>query len=100
MHGSGVGLLLKSVKTAYGSALAKIPTPQLTRVLEEAVADHQPPLVNGRRIKYRYAHLGGKNPPRIIIHGNQTEATPNSYRRLFGKLFPYCTQIAGNTGDD
>jgi GTP-binding protein len=95
LHGSGVGLLLKSVKTAYGSALAKIPTPQLTRVLEEAVADHQPPLVNGRRIKYRYAHLGGKNPPRIIIHGNQTEATPNSYRRYLENYFRTALKLQG-----
>ncbi|HCD03980.1 MULTISPECIES: ribosome biogenesis GTPase Der [unclassified Methylophaga] len=95
LHGSGVGLLLKSVKKAYGSALAKIPTPQLTRVLEEAVADHQPPLVNGRRIKYRYAHLGGKNPPRIIIHGNQTEATPNSYRRYLENYFRTALKLQG-----
>lgn len=95
LHGSGVGLLLKSVKQAYGSALAKIPTPQLTRVLEEAIADHQPPLVNGRRIKYRYAHLGGKNPPRIIIHGNQTEATPNSYRRYLENYFRTALKLQG-----
>ncbi len=88
-------MLLKSVKKAYGSALAKIPTPQLTRVLEEAVADHQPPLVNGRRIKYRYAHLGGKNPPRIIIHGNQTEATPNSYRRYLENYFRTALKLQG-----
>ena len=95
LHGSGVGLLLKSVKKAYGSALAKIPTPQLTRILEEAVADHQPPLVNGRRIKFRYAHLGGKNPPRIIIHGNQTEATPNSYRRYLENYFRTALKLEG-----
>lgn len=95
LHGSGVGLLLKSVKQAYGSALAKIPTPQLTRVLEEAVADHPPPLVNGRRIKYRYAHLGGKNPPRIIIHGNQTDATPHSYRRYLENYFRTALKLQG-----
>lgn len=95
LHGSGVGLLLKSVKQAYGAALAKIPTSQLTRVLEEAIADHPPPLVNGRRIKYRYAHLGGKNPPRIIIHGNQTDATPHSYRRYLENYFRTALKLQG-----
>src|SRR5690606_24725593 len=64
LHGSGVGLLFKSVRQAYASAMAKIATSRLTQVLEDAVADHPPPLVRGRRIKFRYAHMGGKNPPR------------------------------------
>jgi GTPase len=95
LHGSGVGLLFKSVKQAYESAMAKIPTPRLTRVLEDAVSEHQPPLVHGRRIKFRYAHLGGKNPPRIIIHGNQTEATPNSYRRYLENTFRDVLKLHG-----
>jgi GTPase len=95
LHGSGVGLLFKSVKQAYESAMTKIPTPRLTRVLEDAVAEHQPPLVHGRRIKFRYAHLGGKNPPRIIIHGNQTEATPNSYRRYLENTFRDVLKLHG-----
>lgn len=95
LHGSGVGLLFKSVKQAYESAMAKIPTPRLTRVLEDAVAEHQPPLVHGRRIKFRYAHLGGKNPPRIIIHGNQTDATPNSYRRYLENTFRDVLKLHG-----
>ena len=95
LHGSGVGLLFKSVKQAYESAMAQIPTPRLTRLLEDAVADHQPPLVNGRRIKFRYAHLGGKNPPRIIIHGNQTDATPNSYKRYLENTFRDILKLHG-----
>ncbi len=95
LHGSGVGLLFKSVKQAYSSAMAQLPTPRLTRILEDAVADHQPPLVHGRRIKFRYAHLGGKNPPRIIIHGNQTDATPNSYRRYLENTFRDVLKLHG-----
>ncbi|MDH5358503.1 MAG: ribosome biogenesis GTPase Der [Gammaproteobacteria bacterium] len=95
LHGSGVGLLFKSVKQAYASAMAQLQTPRLTRVLEDAVAEHQPPLVNGRRIKFRYAHLGGKNPPRIIIHGNQTDATPNSYRRYLENTFRDVLKLQG-----
>ena len=95
LHGSGVGLLFKSVKQAYASAMAQPATSRLTRVLEDAVSDHQPPLVHGRRIKFRYAHLGGKNPPRIIIHGNQTAATPNSYRRYLENTFRDVLKLHG-----
>src|SRR5690606_33079631 len=95
LHGSGVGLLFKSVRQAYASAMAKIATSRLTQVLEDAVADHPPPLVRGRRIKFRYAHMGGKNPPRIIIHGNQTESTPNSYKRYLENTFREALKLHG-----
>ncbi|KKM84777.1 hypothetical protein LCGC14_1295750 [marine sediment metagenome] len=95
LHGSGVGLLFKSVRQAFQSAMTKVPTSRLTRVLEDAVADHPPPLVRGRRIKFRYAHLGGKNPPRIIIHGNQTDATPNSYKRYLENTFRDVLKLQG-----
>ncbi len=95
LHGSGVGLLFKSVNQAYDSAMAQLQTPRLTRVLEDAVSDHPPPLVHGRRIKFRYAHLGGKNPPRIIIHGNQTDATPQSYRRYLENTFRDVLKLHG-----
>ena len=81
LHGTGVGELFDYVKTAYDSAMAEFPTPKLTRLLEDFVQQHQPPIVRGHRIKLRYAHQGGKNPPIIVIHGNQTESVPDSYRR-------------------
>ena len=95
LEGSGVGLLFKSVNQAYDSAMAQLQTPRLTRVLEDAVSGHQPPLVHGRRIKFRYAHLGGKNPPRIIIHGNQTSSTPQSYRRYLENTFRDVLKLHG-----
>lgn len=87
LHGSGVGLLLDDVDRVYANATRDLSTPQLTRLLEEAVAEHQPPLVRGRRIKLRYAHQGGRNPPIIVIHGNQTEALPEAYRRYLINRF-------------
>ena len=87
LHGTGVGELFGSVQRAYRSAMVQIPTPRLTRLLEDAVMAHPPPLVRGRRIKLRYAHQGGKNPPVIVIHGNQTAAVPDSYRRYLGNIF-------------
>lgn len=87
LHGSGVGLLLDDVDGAYANATRDLPTPELSRLLELAVQEHQPPLVKGRRIKLRYAHQGGRNPPIIVIHGNQTDAVPESYRRYLINRF-------------
>lgn len=95
LHGSGVGLLLDEVDRAYGNATRDLPTPVLTRLLETAVTEHQPPLVQGRRIKLRYAHQGGRNPPIIVIHGNQTERLPETYRRYLINHFRSALQLTG-----
>ncbi|MEQ9465522.1 MAG: ribosome biogenesis GTPase Der [Haliea sp.] len=95
LHGTGVGLLYKSILAAHGSATRKLNTNQLTRILEGAVFDHAPPMINGRRIKLRYAHPGGQNPPLIIIHGNQTGSVPNSYQRYLEKVFRRELKLTG-----
>jgi GTP-binding protein len=95
LHGSGVGDLFDSVQEAYRSATRTLPTPKLTEILERALQEHQPPLVKGRRIKLRYAHQGGKNPPRIVIHGNQTESVPDSYKRFLASRFRDVLKIRG-----
>lgn len=86
-HGTGVGELVQSAIRAYESAMREMPTPVLTRALQQALTAHQPPLVNGRRIKLRYAHQGGRNPPRIVIHGNQTASVPDAYSRYLSNVF-------------
>jgi len=86
-HGTGVGDVVHSVVRAYESAMRAMPTRDLTRTLEHALTVHQPPLVHGRRIKLRYAHQGGRNPPRIVIHGNQTDAVPDAYTRYLANVF-------------
>ena len=95
LHGSGVGDLFDSVTESYTAAMSSFPTPVLTRLLEEALLQHQPPLVHGRRIKLRYAHQGGKNPPLIIIHGNQTDAVSEAYKRFLAKKFRDDLHIRG-----
>lgn len=95
LHGSGVGELFASVKKAYNSAMQDFATSELTAILESIVTEHQPPLVHGRRIKLRYAHSGGHNPPRIIIHGNQTEHVPDSYKRYMSKAFVEKLKLKG-----
>ncbi len=87
LHGSGVGKLYESINKAYESATRKIQTAELNDILSGALRDHQPPLVKGRRIKLRYAHIGGNNPPIIVVHGNQTAAVPESYQRYLQHRF-------------
>ena len=86
-HGTGVGELMGSARAAHRAAFTDLPTPALNEALEEAVQQHPPPLSKGRRIKLRYAHQGGKNPPRIIVHGNQVEAVPTAYERYLVNRF-------------
>ena len=86
-HGTGVGGLMVSVDQAYASAFMDINTRYLTDLLEEAVFKHNPPLHHGRRVKLRYAHQGGRNPPVIVIHGNQTQHLPDSYQRYLMNFF-------------
>ncbi|MDW8259226.1 MAG: ribosome biogenesis GTPase Der, partial [Gammaproteobacteria bacterium] len=64
-HGTGVGELIEAAVRAHAAALRELPTPRLTQVLQQALQQHQPPLVRARRIKLRYAHQGGRCPPRI-----------------------------------
>jgi GTP-binding protein len=94
-HGTNVGHLYSSVSDAYRSATTKFSTNQLTRILEDAVMDHQPPLVNSRRIKLRYAHQGGMNPPLIVVHGNQTDKLPEAYKRYLANTFRRVLSISG-----
>ncbi len=86
-HGTGVGDLLGSVDPAYASAFKDLNTRYLTDLLEEAVFKHNPPLHHGRRVKLRYAHQGGRNPPSVVIHGNQTQHLPEVYRRYLINFF-------------
>ncbi len=86
-HGTGVGELVHATVRAYEAAMREMPTRELTRALEHAITMHQPPLVRGRRIKLRYAHQGGRNPPRVVIHGNQTASVPGAYTRYLTNVF-------------
>lgn len=94
-HGTGVGDLYPSIEKAHASATIRVATSRLTQILQDAVETHQPPLVSGRRIKLRYAHLGGQNPPVIVIHGNQTESVPNAYKRYLENIYRKVLRIEG-----
>lgn len=95
LQGSGVDDVFKSVNKAYSSAFINLPTPKLTRMLEVVTTSHQPPMVNGRRIKLRYAHQGGQNPPIIVIHGKQALKVPKSYQRYLVNHFTKALRLFG-----
>jgi GTP-binding protein len=95
LAGQGIGGLMKSVDGAYAAAMAKLPTPKLTRALQAAVMQQQPPRAGYGRPKLRYAHQGGSNPPRIIIHGSALDHIPDSYRRYLERFFREAFKLQG-----
>lgn len=95
LHGTGVGHLYESVEEAFISATKRISTSMVTKILDMAVFDHQPPMHNGRRIKLKYAHAGGYNPPIIVIHGNLAKKLPSSYKRYLMNYYRKSLKIMG-----
>ena len=95
LHGSGVGKLFDVVHLLYKNSMIDMSTSLLSSILEKAVQMHQPPLVQGRRVKLKYAHQGGHNPPTVVIHGNQTTALPDAYKRYLMNLYRNKLGLAG-----
>lgn len=95
LHGTGVGHLYESVVEAYYSATKRTSTSVLTRIMQMAQDDHQPPLVRGNRIKLKYAHAGGYNPPLIVVHGNLVRSLPDSYKRYLMNYYRKALEITG-----
>jgi GTP-binding protein len=95
LHGTGVRGLLEEVKRVYDAGRFEVSTAFLARVLTEAVEQHQPPTVRGRRIKLRFAHKASGHPPTIVVHGNQTNAVPESYTRYLENRFRSALNLVG-----
>ena len=93
--GKGLGPLMRSVDAAHASAMARLPTPKLTRAMQSAVERQSPPKSGLIRPKLRYAHQGGVNPPRIVIHGNALDRVPASYKRYLEGFFRNAFQLVG-----
>ncbi len=91
----GLGPVWKSIVQAQASAMRKMPTPMLTRLLQEAVAFQAPQKVGMYRPKMRYAHQGGMNPPVIVIHGNSLEHVPDAYKRFLEGRFRKAFDLVG-----
>ncbi len=95
LHGTAVGKLLPEVNKVHRAACRELGTSELTRILETAVTAHPPPLSRGRRPRLRYAHQGGRNPPIIVIHGNQADRLADSYRRYLINYFRKAFKLRG-----
>ncbi|WP_372870492.1 ribosome biogenesis GTPase Der [Shewanella sp.] len=95
LHGTGVGHLFESIEEAYESATRRVGTSMLTRIMQMAQDDHQPPMVNGRRVKLKYAHAGGYNPPIVVVHGNQVSKLPDSYKRYMMNYYRRSLKVVG-----
>ena len=94
-EGRGVPAVMKSVQEAFVAAMIKLPTPRLTRTLQQAVARQQPPRSGLVRPKLRYAHQGGVNPPLIIVHGTALQHVPDAYRRFLEHFFSDAFKLRG-----
>jgi len=94
-QGEGLGALMRSVDGAYAAAMARLSTPKLTRALIAAVEQQAPPRSGLVRPKLRYAHQGGVNPPRIVIHGNALDRVPDSYKRYLQGFFRKKFELVG-----
>lgn len=95
LHGSGLRELLDAARASNAAALAEMPTPALNRLLQAAVEAHAPPAIQGRRIKLRFAHQGGRKPPTVVIHGNQTQRLSDEYKRYLVRRFREAFNLFG-----
>ena len=93
--GTGLKELFKDVDLAYAAAMAKLPTPKLTRILQEAIEHQQPKRVGMGRPKLRYAHQGGMNPPIVVIHGTSLSGVTDSYKRYLEGRFREVFKLTG-----
>jgi GTP-binding protein len=94
-EGKGMKAMMAAVDHAYNAAMARLPTPRLTRALIDAVQRQQPARVGAVRPKMRYAHQGGHNPPLVIIHGTSLSAIPDAYRRYLEHFFTATFKLRG-----
>jgi GTP-binding protein len=93
--GTGIKQLLASVDTAFAASMAKLSTPKLTRALQAAIQQQQPPLAGRFRPKMRYAHQGGSNPPIVVIHGSGLDGVKTPYKRYLENTFRNTFKLRG-----
>ncbi|EPE37348.1 small GTP-binding protein [Candidatus Photodesmus katoptron Akat1] len=95
LHGNGIRSVFKSVQESYKAATMRLGASTLTRILKMATSDHQPPIVGLHRVKLKYAHPGGYNPPVVVIHGNLLNGIPDSYKRYLVNYYRKSLGIIG-----
>ncbi len=95
LHGAGIPQIMKAVDEAYAAAMARLPTPKLTKILAAATLQHQPPQHGPFRPRLKYAHQGGQNPPLIVVHGTAVDKIADSYKRYLENRFREAFALSG-----
>jgi GTP-binding protein len=73
---------MNGVLAAAKNAMRTVPTSELSSLIERLMETDPPPYIQGRRIKLKYAHQGGIQPPTFIIYGNQTKKLRDNYKKF------------------
>lgn len=97
LYGTHVGQLMPAALRARESAFLQISTSSLNRVLNDAISNTPPPAHRNRPIKLKYAHQAGSNPPQVVIHGNQVDKLPESYRRYLSRFLARAYRVRGTS---
>ncbi len=97
LYGTRIDQLIPAALRARESAFIKISTSSLNRALHDAVFMTPPPSHRNRPIKLKYAHQAGSNPPQIVIHGNQVDKLPESYRRYISRFLANTYRLRGTS---
>ncbi len=95
LHGSNIAEVMPAARRAYDSAMIRIATSSLNRTLENALTKTPPPMHNQRPVRLKFAHQAAKNPPVIVIHGNQVNTIPDSYRKYLSRYFAKAYNLTG-----
>jgi len=95
LHGSGIAEVIDAALLAHKNAGVELPTPQLNKVLKDAVQANPPPIIRGRQVRLRYAHQGGRYPPLIVVHGTQAQRLPAHYKRYLENAFREALKLRG-----
>ncbi len=95
LHGSNIVEVMPAARRAYDSAMITIATSSLNRTLESALTQTPPPMHNQRPVRLKFTHQAGKNPPVIVIHGNQVNSIPVSYRKYLARYFARAYNLVG-----
>ncbi|MEI4260064.1 MAG: ribosome biogenesis GTPase Der [Candidatus Dasytiphilus stammeri] len=90
-----IKVILHSVRESYNDAIKHISSSVLSRIMKNAIKEHKPPTICGRSVKMKYAHLGGKNPPIVVIHGNKVKEIPNTYKNYLVNYFRRSLKMMG-----
>ena len=94
-YGKGIDVIMPFVDKLYESAMTDMGTGEINRILKDAEERRNPPMVGNYRIKLKFGHQGGMNPPHVIIHGNQLDKLPQTYQRYLSNTFEKAYKMIG-----